>query len=233
MRKSLMTILVFPIVLAGCVATMTGAQQRSNQINGVLVLADLNRQNCLAFLGAGMPSVEAKLSEVFIMGEGDPEKFTKLASKTFLSDELRPAYLKWIAEQDKCDRSYLSEVSPVFSEGAAAFSQFLDERDKLRLLLLEGRITISDFYHLNKDANRIATEQWRAAAQRVNQVLSQAHDAEVAQRQAAWAAYSQSMAAAAQRNAQILQNMQNSIQQNQPVYTNCYKAGITINCVSR
>jgi len=154
-------------------------------------------------------------------------------SKEFLSSGDREKYFRLQSARSKCDFDLLVAKRSVWAAGTMIYEDFLNARDKLRISLLEGKLTFGEFNTHALELGTLAKKQRVAAWAELTSGLSASHNAEIAQRQAAWAAAAQSMAQSAERNAQALRDMQNSIQQNQPVYTNCYKAGVTINCVTR
>jgi len=233
MRPTLAIVLSLPFFLVGCVGTMTGAQNHLNHISGTLSRAAEEYKACQDNADASLPEERRWADSRFVLSEADPEKLTKRMSREFLSAGDREKYLRLLSARSKCDFDLLAAERSVWSAGALIREDFLNARDKLRISLLEGKLTFGEYStHLGELAS-LARKQNAAAWTELTSGLSASHNAEIAQRQAAWAAAAQSMAQSAERNAQALRDMQNSIQQNQPVYTNCYKAGVTINCVTR
>lgn len=232
MRLTLAIVLSFPVLLAGCVGTMTGAQNHLNHISGTLSRATEEYKACRDNAHATFPEERRWADSRFVLSETDPEKLTKMMSKEFLSSGDREKYLRLLAARSKCDFDLLAAERSVWPAGALIREDFLNARDKLRISLLEGKLTFGEYSTHAIELGSLAKKQSAAAWSELTSGLSASHNAEIAQRQAAWAAAAQSMAQSAERNAQALQNMQNSIQQNQPIYTNCYKAGVTINCTT-
>lgn len=232
MRITLAIVLSLPVFLAGCVGTMTGAQNHLNHISGTLSRAGEEYRACFDNANASLPEEKKWADARFFVSETDPERLAKMMSKEFLSSGDREKYLRLLSARSKCDSILLAAERSVWSAGALIREDYINARDKLRISLLEGKINFGQYLTHATELQSLAKKQNAAAWAELTSGLSAQHNAEIAQRQAAWAAAAQSMAQSAERNAQALQNMQNSIQQNQPIYTNCYKAGVTINCTT-
>jgi predicted small secreted protein len=233
MRLILALFLFTPILLSGCVATMTGAQQRGNEVGSAIQSAHETSRMCMSEVSANMP-LERQIVERHILSSAqDPELLRKKMSKESVSPELADAYVRYVTQMDRCASRLEQGLQLAFPPGALIFREYRAAKDQMRILFLDGKLTIGQFNIQLEESNNIFGRQFQAALEQFHRGLAEDHNREVAQRQAAWAAFSQSMTESANRNAQILQNWQNSTQQNQPVYTNCVRSGVTTNCVSR
>lgn len=224
---------LIPLLASGCSATMTQAERIANNRNLAVVAANSEASACNAAVNDFHSQEDALVYSKLLRGMSDPERLVKLSSKEVVGDDfVRSALTIWAAA-DKCIDSYLKNLSAVSAPAARVHRMFLESRDKARILLLEGKITVGEYNSKALELVGVRDQQLAEVGEREQQGLAQMHESEVRQRAAAWAAVSESMARSAERNTQALQQMQNSIQQNQPRFTNCYKVGNTINCTTR
>lgn len=224
---------LFLFVVSGCSATLTQAERIASNRNHAVAAANSEASACNSAVLDSHSREDALVYSKLLRGHSDPDRLVKLSSKEVADSEFIKSALTIWGAADRCIDSYLKNLSTISVSAARVHRMFLDSRDKARILLLEGKITIGDYNSKALELVGIRDQQLAEVGEREQQGLVQMHESEVRQRAAAWAAFSDSMARSAERNSQALQQMQNSIQQSQPKYTNCFKSGNTINCTTR
>lgn len=121
----------------------------------------------------------------------------------------------------KCRQDFLQQLNSYAPSLSPALIESWQEGDKLKLALINRKITWGHYVLSNKDVVIAAMQkmdtEWRNLATR----FDQAHYAEIQQRQRAAAAMQQY-----NQNQQIINNM------NRPRTTNCYGAYNSVNCTT-
>jgi hypothetical protein len=218
-------------LLVGC-AGKTTAQLTFDAMSSRAASAKEKREACDRDNELAFASERTAYNEKFVISSSDPRRFEKFLSTEYVSDELRPILIRlWSSKP--CLRTWIEDIKNDAPQIAQIQTAFLNERDKLRLGLLEGKIHIGDFNKTLTEMVSLMQQQSDTAWNSQLASLNHLHQQESNQRAAAWAAFSQGWARAAEQNAQARQQLLNSMQQSQPTYTNCYMIGNTINCTTR
>ncbi len=217
-------------LLSGC-AVKTTAQSTFEALKATGDFAREKQKRCEDENNKKYPDEIALFEQKFILSDQDPRRIEKLMSSEVVTPANRAAFLRLFSARS-CYREMISDIRGASPQIAQVRESFANKRDDLRVLLLEERITFGQYNKSLVEMITLARQQEQSAWELQARGLNSMHQNEMNQRAAAWAAFSESMAAAAQQNAQALQQMQNSLQQSRPLQTNCYKAGITISCTT-
>ncbi len=223
-------VIVLMAALGGC---QTGAQRLSDRNEQIYVAANAARGACMAPILAE-PSYTpirrrvsrptSPVARPALERIGDPDK---------ISDAELPLTIRRFDELSRCQDAWITALAQISPGRAASQRQSAAETSALYLRLVRREITWGELNQAIDNIELQAAERWRKIVTEERQYIQRQHNAELGQRQAAAAAFGDSM----QRQQDAMQRQQiiNAINRpviNQPVITNCYRTGNTMNCTS-
>lgn len=220
MRSSLL-MLGMLVAVSGCA---TQAQRKLTGIQQDVKKSEAEVKACFA-------AVRAKPEYAAFVARKMPESrpsLTQLADDSIISESDRALYIAFVQDGQPCRDMSLAEAGRISPAMYNAASTGQSNADKIRLALVQRKITWGQFYQSIMDNQAATRTASRSADQELMGELKAEHQDEMNRRAsvaAAFAAASQQMQENQQR-----QQMINAI--NRPVNTTCNRMGDQTNCTS-
>lgn len=208
-------------LLAGC---QTGAQQEMGR-QATIMTTGFDRANACAAAVEVTPAFQL-LKRYFPLKEAPSLQMQANRSKA--TPEEARAIFEAHSSVAPCRKIRIETANAVDPLLAAPFAELYARTDAVYLGVAEKKITWGEFAQGYWAASAEFQKQYSAAAAQIKQGLSQSHDAEVARRQRAAAAFSQW----AQQQELLMQQQQVINAMNQPRMTNCSYIGTQLNCTT-
>jgi hypothetical protein len=146
----------------------------------------------------------------------------QLSDRSIATDDEVQALLAHYPPIQSCRKTFLDQLARSHPSIAAILASGYTRADGSLVELIQKKKTWGSHVQTLKEESASASKEIVAENQRIAAGLSQSHQAELAQRQAAANAFSQYL-----QTQQLIQSM------NRPVVTNCTRFGSATNCISQ
>jgi hypothetical protein len=208
-------ILVLCLAMAGC---STAAQRQGEQIKSSLSAASAEWNACS---GAIRDSPAYAALQAHIPNDVNKATLPQMTDSTFATDSELALLSDRRTRVIDCQAKLTARLTPVVPSIVPIITDNRNEMDQNLVALAKHQENWGDYVVRAKSINAGSTAKMQAAFHQIDAELAAANQQELAQRQAAAAAFSQSV-----QTQQIINNA------NRPVTTSCNRFGNSVNCTT-
>ena len=217
------------LAFAGCA---TNSQKQWQYTNEALAEVVSEMERCTNAVRSSNPEPSSRLSNITLSGFDDPKTIQKMTIDRYMTESEKADVLQLKELTLPCEVATLEGASKIHPDLVTIFATRFSKSDERTIALIQDKITIGESNVMLKEYNLQASKEGREALKNIQQQLTQSHNAEMANRQAAinslqqWNYQQQQFLLQNQQNQQMI----NAI--NKPTTTNCSYIGNTLNCQS-
>jgi len=180
MHRRYLELIIAAALCAGC---QTQAQRTNTELKDRFTVVKQNTQQCVDTLSAN-PVAKKVGSEILFAKPDDPNRFELATIKSKLTPEQKSTLKEYISIGLNCRNIVIDGY-----RGLPVQQPYMDyyaKMDQIYVGLLSGELSIGDANRLKMTAINSLQSESRAAGEKIDQSLANAHNAELAQRQKAW-----------------------------------------------
>jgi hypothetical protein len=216
------------LLVGGCA---TQAQKQAQREEGIAQAAAGQLEQCQARLNA---TASFRIVSSILLAPGtDPQRVYKMSIARKATTPEKQAILQFSSDAQVCRQIQMEAATQIDANVLRALGELYSAVDGVFVEIVSDEVTLGEGNRRLAKAREAGDLRIAAAIAAHDRQLAQSHDQEIAQRQAALAAYQNWLQSqqAAESQQLAAQNVANAI--NRPVHTVCRSQGNQVVCVSR